>query len=191
MMIELAEDVQEFLREKLQAGKYPHASNLVNEMLRAVRDRQKRELGPLKLETPEKFQRFLWVLWDELYWANYYFEIFGGIQRLCVEHKETFTFSPYFWDSTLRAHYQTALIYLHRIYDQNGKSFNLHRFLLTARKNLQIFDVTEVCKRRAGGLNADSLIRSIGPLDPKQLDIDIEYSEKTISSVFNPRCRPL
>ena len=176
MTIVLAKDVQDFLQEKLQAGNCADASNMVNQILRAVRDRQKRELKPLKLETPEKFEAYLRVLWDELYWANYYYEIFDEIRRLCQEHMEAFKYSPHFWDSTLRAHYHVSLLYLHRIYDQNNESFNLPRFLLTVRKNPKIFDVAEVCKRRSGDPHADSLIRSIGPLDPKQLDLDVEYS---------------
>ena len=62
MTIVLAKDVQDFLQEKLQAGNCADASNMVNQILRAVRDRQKRELKPLKLETPEKFEAYLRVL---------------------------------------------------------------------------------------------------------------------------------
>jgi Arc/MetJ-type ribon-helix-helix transcriptional regulator len=186
MTIALAKDVEDFLQDKVQAGNSFDASKMVNEVLRAVRDRQRKELKPLKLETPEMFHAYLRVLWDELYWANYYYEIFEEIQRLCQEHNEAFKFSPYFWDSTLRAHYYASLLYLHRIYDQHNRSFNLHRFLLTVRNNPKIFDLDEVRKRRAGDLHADSLIRYIGPLDPKQLESDIEYSsDKTNSKVSN------
>src|SRR5260221_5132183 len=107
----------------------------------------KKELKPLKLDSPEKFEGYLRVLWDELYWANFYYDIFKEAGRLCEQHEKVVKLSPYFWHYTLRAHLQTVLIHLHRIYDQNGQSFNLHRFLLTVQNNKEIFDVTEVRER--------------------------------------------
>ncbi len=143
------------------------------------------ELKPLKVDTPEEFKRCLAVLWDELYWANFYYDIFKEAGRLCGEHKEGVNFSPIFWHFTLRAHCQTALVYLHRIYDQNGQSFNLHRFLLTVRDNPTLFSATEVRKRLAGNPDADDLIRAIGTLDPLQLDRDVEFSSNTNPQVAN------
>ena len=104
----------------------------------------KNELKPLKLVSPEEFKRFLNKLWDELYWANFYYDIFKQASRLCKEHEHAVKFSPVFWRSTLRAHCQTALVFLHRIYDQNRESFNLHRFLLTVRENREIFESAKV-----------------------------------------------
>ena len=141
-----------------------------------------KQLEPLKLESPEKFEGFLRVLWDELYWANFYYDIFKEVGRLCGQHQEAFKFSPYFWDFTLRAHRQTALLHLHRIYDQNKESFNLHRFLLTARNNKGIFELAEVRKRRQADPHAEDLIQAIGELDSAQIDRDIEFS-----SVANPK----
>ena len=54
-------------------------------------------LKSLELETPEKFGKFLRVLWDELYWANFYYDIFKEASRLCKEHDKAVKFSPYFW----------------------------------------------------------------------------------------------
>jgi AbiU2 len=107
-------------------------------------------------------------------------------EQLCKKHEEDFKFSPYFWHYTVQAYYETALIRLHRIYDQNKESFNLHRLLITVRDNKQIFDVTEVRKRRAADPHVDELIRGIGPFDLSQLDRDIEFS-----SEVNPRWRIL
>ncbi len=105
--------------------------------------------------------------------------------ELCRKHEEDFKYSPYFWHYTLRAYYETALIRLHRIYDQNSESFNLHRLLLTARDNKQIFAASEVRKRRAADPHADDLIRAIGPLDLAQLDKDIEISSEANPKVAN------
>ena len=136
------------------------------------------DLKSLKLETPEKFGKFLHVLWDELYWANFYYDFFKETSRLCEEHQQTVKFSPYFWGFTLRAQSQAALLHLHRIYDQNKDSFNLHRFLLTVRDNKQIFDIEEVRKRRKSDPHVEDLIESIGSLDLSQLEIDIKYSSR-------------
>ena len=54
------------------------------------------ERKPLKLKTPEKFKGFLDVLWDELYWANFYYDIFKEAGRLCKDHEEAANFSPFF-----------------------------------------------------------------------------------------------
>lgn len=40
MTIELAKDVEDFLREQVQAGLCADAGNLVNDVLRSVRDQQ-------------------------------------------------------------------------------------------------------------------------------------------------------
>ena len=142
-------------------------------------------LNPLKLESPEKFEGFLRVLWDELYWAHTYYDIFKEAARLCTQYEEAVKLSRHFWDFTLRAHCQTALIHLHRIYDQNKQSFNLHRFLLTVRDNQEIFDSGEVRARRKADPHADDLIRAIGAFDSSQLDRDIEFSSEANPKVAN------
>ena len=145
-----------------------------------------RTLKSLKLETPEKFGKFLHVLWDELYWANFYYDIFKEASRLCNEHEKAVKFSPYFWHFTLQAHCQTALVHLHRIYDQNKDSFNLHRFLLTVRDNKSIFHPDAVRERRKSDPHAEDLMESIGELDSTQLELDINYA-----SLANPKVENL
>ena len=144
-----------------------------------------KKLPPLKLESPEKFRDFLRVLWDELYWANFYYDIFKEASNYCKQHEEAVNHSTTFWHFTLRAHCQTTLVHLHRIYDQNRESFNLHRFLLTVRDNKEIFDISEVRKRRIADPHAESLIQSIGTLDSAQLERDIEFSSETNAKVRN------
>ena len=143
-------------------------------------------LKSLKLETPEKFGKFLHVLWDELFWANLYYDIFKDASCLCAEHKKTVNFSRYFWHFTLQAHFQTALVHVHRVYDQNIESFNLHRFLLTVRDNKSIFHPDSVRKRRKSDPHAEDLMESIGELDSAQLELDIKYA-----SLANPKVENL
>ena len=145
----------------------------------------KNTLKSLDLETPEKFGKFLRVLWDELFWANYYYGMFKEASRLCKEHEKAVKFSPYFWHFTLQSHCQTALVYLHRIYDQNKDSFNLHRFLLTVRDNKAIFHPEAVCERRKSDPHAADLIESIGELDSAQLELDIKYASRVNPKVEN------
>lgn len=145
-----------------------------------------RDLKSLKLEAPEKFGKFLHVLRDELYWANTYYDIFKEASRLCKEHENVANFSRFFWNFTLQAHCQTALVHLHRIYDQNKEGFHLHRFLLTVRDNKSIFDPVAVRERRKSDPHADDLMESIGELDSTQLDLDIKYA-----SLANPKVENL
>ena len=148
-------------------------------------DKIENKLPPLKLETPDKFGDFLRVLSLELYWANFYYDIFKEINGYCKKHEEAMNFSPTFWSFTLRAHFQTTLLHLHRIYDQNKESFNLHRFLLTVRDNREIFDLAEVRRRRQTDPHAEDLIKSIGALDLVQLERDIEFSSRKNLKVEN------
>jgi hypothetical protein len=145
----------------------------------------KKELRPLKMDSPDKFRGFLRKLWDELYWANFHYEILVELSRLCEKHKQTANLSAVFWTYTLRAHYQTSMVYLHRIYDQNKESFNLHRFLLTVRENRQIFDAVSVLKRRQSDPHVADLMRAIGELDLAQLDRDICFSSDENPEVQN------
>jgi len=96
--------------------------------------------------------------------------------RLAGEHLDAVNYSPFFWHHTQQAYIQTALVYLHRIYDQHWQSFNLPRFLLTIREYQSWFDSTEVRKRLEGNPSAENLIRAIGSLDPVKLDEDIRFS---------------
>lgn len=128
------------------------------------------------MDTPEKFRAYLRKLWDEVYWANFHYEILIELSRLCEENKQTANLSAVFWTYTLRAHYQTAMVYLHRIYDQNKESFNLHRFLLTVRENREMFDSANVRQRRQSDPHVESLMQAIGQLDLVQLDRDIRFS---------------
>ena len=144
------------------------------------------ELGPLTLIAPEQFPKFIRVLWDELYWADVYYGIFKEGSRLAKHYETAFENAPFFLGYTLRAHCQTALVYVHRLYDQNNESFNLRRFLLTVRNNPQVFEADAVLKRRIKDPDADRLIKSIGSLDQGQLECDIEFcSDK------NPKVRIL
>jgi hypothetical protein len=138
-------------------------------------------MNPIKLRSPDEFQDLLCALWGEWFWANWYYDIHKEALRLCAENEEAFQMAPHFWDSTLRAHHQTALVYLHRIYDQNRQSFNVHRFLLTVKTNPGFFEANAVRGRLLGNPHVDSLLGAIGPLDPVQLDRDIKFS-----SLANP-----
>src|ERR1017187_5735148 len=131
-----------------------------------------KELKPLKMDSPDKFKGFIHKLWDELYWANFYHDILIEASQLCKEHEKAANFSKVFWSFTLQAHYQTAMVYLHRIYDQNRESFNLHRFLLTVRDHREIFDSAKVRKRRENDPHVDDLMRVIGQLDEATLKGD-------------------
>ena len=137
------------------------------------------------MDSPEKFQGFLRKLWDELYWANYFHDILVEVSRLCQAHIDAANHSPVFWNQTMRAHYQTTLVYLHRIYDQNKESFNLHRFLLTVRHNQSIFDSAAVRKRRQHDPHVDYLMQRIGRLDVPQLEKDILFSSNDNPDVAN------
>ena len=137
------------------------------------------------MNSPDKFRGFLRKLWDELYWANFHYEILKELSRLCSEHHRAANMSAVFWTYTLRAHYQTAMVYLHRIYDQNQESFNLHRFLLTVRENREIFDPTNVRNRRKNDPHAEYLIRAIGELDLVKLEQDICFSSNENEKVKN------
>ena|SRR5713101_217557 len=150
---------------------------------------RKRQLGPLKLASPEHLAGFIRVLWDELYWADVYYGIFKEGSKLSKRYQPAFNQAPFFWAYTLRAHCETALVYVHRLYDQNAESFNLHRFLLTVRNHPEAFDVDAVRKRRAKDPYADHLIKSIGPLDHAQLKRDIEFCSDTNPKVRNLKTR--
>jgi hypothetical protein len=139
------------------------------------------------VSSPSDFKKLLGALWDELYWAKFYYTLFKETSRLCKEHEAAVQLSPFFWHFTLRAHCQTALVYLHRIYDQNKDSFNIHRFLLTIRDNPKMFDPENVRKRREHDPHVDYLIRAIGSIDSRQLDRDIEFTSIRNTKVENLR----
>ncbi len=145
----------------------------------------KKVLKPLKVDCPEKFGHYLRALWDELFWASVYYDVFKEARQHCQVTASAVRFSPYFWDLSLRAYCLASLTYLHRIYDQDEQSFNLHRFLLTVRENPQLFDPTEVRKRLQSKPEADDLMHAIGTLDRSTLDRDIWYASTANPKVHN------
>jgi hypothetical protein len=144
-----------------------------------------KKVKPIDLPSPEEFKRLIDALWDELYWGKYYYDMFTEVNRLCGEHEKAAKRSPYFWHFTQKALGQTALVYLHRVYDQNPSSFNLHRFLVTVRANHKIFDPVAVRERRKLDPAADSLISAIGSLNPADLERDIELASDDDPKVKN------
>ena len=146
------------------------------------------KLRSLKIKSADQFKTLLHSLRNELFEANVHFLIFKEIHKRCQRPPGEITeasFAPGFWQFTLRAHSQTALMQLLRIYDQHKAGFHLLRLLQTVRDNPWLFSKSEIRKRLAGQPSAAELEKNTGSPDADQLENDIQFVSESNLKVKN------
>jgi len=97
-------------------------------------------------------------------------------------------YSKVFWHFTFKAHSDSTLLHLSRIYDQNPNGFHLRKFLEEGvGKNRWIFEPKLFKQRLKANPSAEDLLQAVGPINEKILIDDIEFS----SDKSNPTVKKL
>lgn len=126
-----------------------------------------------KLQDQADFGALVHALAQDVVDAHIHFTLRGELIRHLEGKPDARNQSPNFWNLTLRAHEQTALHALFRVYDQEPKTLHLRSWLLTIQGNLDLFSNESFRKRLAGNPFVESLVEGRTTPDPQRLKSDI------------------
>jgi hypothetical protein len=131
----------------------------------------------------EQFGRLLKDLADEMVTACIHFKLYSDLNAAVNSYVTELNQSPAFWSYTFRAHLDTVLSRLCRIYDQHKKSLNLKNLLDTIKTYINIFDVKNFRERLKDNPFVDSLASWLTKPNIEQLEKDIHFVSKANPSV--------
>lgn len=107
---------------------------------------------PIKVDTKEQFDRLCERIDKEVSHTIHHWKLLNDLHKSLMASGLEYSLSPTFWTLTLRAHYDTVLTHLSRVYDTNGQSLGLSRMLQTIQSNPAFypeddfrFSVDELC----------------------------------------------
>src|SRR3954466_3911905 len=118
----------------------------------------------IRLKTPSDFDAYLMALYHELFDANTHFHIFSALVKSLKEFQDEIDHSPIFWKYTIRAHIDSAMVHLCRIYDDNASATHLPHLLETVKRHPDIFDTEPFKQRLRGNPSRESLAAHYGKL---------------------------
>jgi hypothetical protein len=137
----------------------------------------------IRIKDSEEFGRLLKALTDELVTACIHFNLYADLNESVSSYVTELNQSPAFWKCTFRAHLDTVLLRLCRIYEQHSSSLNLRNLLHTIKANIKIFEVDRFRERLKDNPFVDSLSSSPTKPDIEQLFKDINYVSEANPSV--------
>lgn len=139
----------------------------------------------IRIRDSKEFGQLLKALVDEMVSACIHFRLYSDLKSDVNNYVTELNQSPAFWFLTFRAHIDTVLSRLCRIYEQHNASLNLKNLLDTILANINIFDVDHFRERLKDNPFVDSLASNSTKPDIEQLIKDIHYVSKANPSVKN------
>jgi len=137
----------------------------------------------IMIRDSKEFGQLLKALADEMVSAWFHFRLYSDLKSDVNNYVTELNQSLAFWSLTFRAHIDTVLSRLCRIYDQHSSSLNLRNFLDTILANINIFDVEHFRERLKDNPFVDSLASGPTKPDIEQLKKDIHYVSEANPSV--------
>jgi hypothetical protein len=137
----------------------------------------------IRIRDSKEFGQLLEALADEIVIAFIHFRLYSDLKSDVNNYVTELNQSPAFWSFTFRAHIDTVLSRLCRVYEQHSSSLNLKNFLNTILANINIFDVEHFRERLKDNPFVDSLSSSPTKPDIGQLKKDIHYVSDANPSV--------
>ena len=137
----------------------------------------------IKIGSSQEFGRLLNALADEMVSACIHFRLYSDLETARKDYVIELNQSLTFWSLTFRAHLDTVLFRLCKIYDQHSSSLNLKNLLDTIKANIGIFDVEHFRERLKDNPFVDSLASISTKPDLEQLNKDISYVSEANPSV--------
>lgn len=95
----------------------------------------------------EKFLKYQEKLVREILHANAHLKLWERLQSYRASHLEELNQAPYFFNFTMQAHLDDALLTLSRILDKSNESLSIEKLINFIEQNIQIFS-TEVFNKR-------------------------------------------
>jgi hypothetical protein len=137
----------------------------------------------IRIDSSQEFGRLLNALADEMVSACIHYRLYSDLEAARKNYIVELNESKAFWSLTFKAHLDTVLFRLCKIYDQHSSSLNLKNLLDTIKANIDIFDVEQFRERLKDNPFVDSLSTSPTKPDMAQLENDINYVSEANPSV--------
>jgi hypothetical protein len=137
----------------------------------------------IRIGSSEEFGRLLDALANEMVSACIHFRLYSDLEAARKSYIIELNQSWTFWSLTFRAHLDTVLFRLCKIYDQHSLSLNLRNLLDTIKANIKIFDVEQFRERLKDNPFVESLASSSTKPDLGQLEKDINFVSEANPSV--------
>jgi hypothetical protein len=139
----------------------------------------------VKLITADDLSKQIKVLQNQLFNAKAHFEIYMGLGQAWGKHIREIQNSPIFWQFTMRAHIDTAFLYLCRAYDSDERALHLSGFLENIAKNPGLFCEAAFRERHKARHGVDALAQYPRTLNLKQLAQDREFCDRKNPLIAN------
>jgi AbiU2 len=127
----------------------------------------------ISVRDSKEFQRLLEAISWELVEANIFFRMHMDLIKAASRFQREINEARTFWDRTITAHLDAAILRLCRIFDQNDRNLGLGALLDTILANPHFFAPKEFARRVEGRPAAEALTAEPPILDRAQLDRDI------------------
>lgn len=122
----------------------------------------------------EEFKQLLEGLINNLLNARYHYTLYQNLQAALSEYEREINQCGAFWQLTLRAHRETCLLNLCRVYDGNSKSLSLAEFIKIIQEHIELFDISKFRERLKDNPYVDSLAQT--ERLPKQEELSQEFT---------------
>jgi hypothetical protein len=137
--------------------------------------------------TADDLSRQIELLEKQFFNANVHFELYMGLARGWNKHIRDIQNSPVFWQFTMKAHIDAAVVHLCRVYDSHKRALQISKFLQTVEENSHLFCESEFRRRHAANPHVDFLARSSRTIDLKQLSRDQAFCSRDNPLIKNLR----
>ncbi len=127
---------------------------------------------PLKITSADHFGALLQGLANDIVDANIHFRLFQDLNESIAEYCTELNQSPTFWNLTISAQLDAALIRLCRAFDSQQSALSLSTWLATIASNLEIFDTPNFKERLSDNPFVESLASEDRRPSKDQLDKD-------------------
>jgi hypothetical protein len=133
----------------------------------------------LDITSETEFERLIEGLSEDLVSASIHFELYRDLRSSTKGYLRELNQSVAFWQATFRAHLDSTIFRLCRIYDQHDKALSLLNWLDTIKGNLHMFDIPNFRARLRDNPFVNSLAAEPRKPDLSQLQADIASASES------------
>src|SRR5665213_3444847 len=141
----------------------------------------------VKTVTADVLAKQMKVLQDQLFHAKVHYDIYMALSKAWRQHIREMRNSPVFWQFTMSAHSNAAIVYLCRAYDSNETALHLSAFVATVERSPGLFSEQAFRIRHKDRPGMDGLAAYPRTLNLKQLSEDRDFCSRKNPLVANLR----
>lgn len=133
------------------------------------------------------------LIWETL-WAHAHLKLWERLENYRTSYLKELNQAPHFFNFTMKAHLDDALLTLSRILDTSKDSLTIWKFLNFIECNKEIFSTQTFCRRKKDTPYYEDQVKSHIPITPKVIREDrqkLENLKETMDSLNSWRDKVL